>query len=98
MVVKTVHLELVNSPTTKAFLVTLKRFISGQYRPSDVYLDKRSNLVGARNELPALIRIINGAVSQNFGPERALPSTLYLPDLRILEVFGRQASNLLKHI
>ena len=50
-VYRTVHLELVESLTTNAFLAALRRFIAVRGRPSIIYSDNGTNLVDAHNLL-----------------------------------------------
>ena len=54
MVTKAVHIELVTSLTTNAFLLTLKRFISRRGNPSIIYSDNAKNFVGSCNQLKDL--------------------------------------------
>lgn len=51
MTTKAVHLELVTSLSTEAFLMTLKRFVSRRGNPSTIYSDNATNFVGAKNHL-----------------------------------------------
>ena len=51
---RAVHLELVSSLSTKAFLDSLRRFVSRRGRPSIVYSDNGSNFVGADNAFASL--------------------------------------------
>lgn len=51
---KALHLELVTSLTTKAFLAAFKRFISRRGKPLHVFSDNGSNFVGSSNELSKL--------------------------------------------
>ncbi|GBO33831.1 hypothetical protein AVEN_201914-1, partial [Araneus ventricosus] len=46
---KSVHLEIVNSCSTDAFIGALKRFIARRGKPSDIYSDNGTNFVGANN-------------------------------------------------
>ncbi|XP_011705609.1 PREDICTED: uncharacterized protein LOC105460816, partial [Wasmannia auropunctata] len=54
MATKAVHIKLVEDMTTEAFLGTLKRFIAGRGRPSDIYSGNGRNFVGAERELQQL--------------------------------------------
>lgn len=51
MATKAVHIELVSSLSTEAFLMTLKRFISRRGNVSVIYSDNATNFLGARNQL-----------------------------------------------
>ena len=51
---KSVHLEVVSSKSTPAFIATFKRFISRRNVPKHLYSDNGTNFVGARNELKEL--------------------------------------------
>ncbi|GBL95711.1 hypothetical protein AVEN_665-1 [Araneus ventricosus] len=55
-VVKSVHLEIVNSCSTDAFIGALKRFIARRGKPSDIYSDNGTNFVGANNELRKIFK------------------------------------------
>lgn len=72
MVTKAVHLELVSSLTTEAFLATLRRFISRRGKPSDIYSDNATNFIGADREIRALIQIMKCADIQNFNAEQGI--------------------------
>ncbi|XP_071639995.1 uncharacterized protein [Temnothorax longispinosus] len=54
MATKAVHLEVVSSMTTDAFLSAFKRFIARRGKPSDVFSDNGTNFVGANRELEEL--------------------------------------------
>ncbi|GBL82892.1 hypothetical protein AVEN_19938-1, partial [Araneus ventricosus] len=51
-----VHLEIVNSCSTDAFIGALKRFIARRGKPSDIYSDNGTNFVGANNELRKILK------------------------------------------
>ncbi|GBN63652.1 hypothetical protein AVEN_35187-1 [Araneus ventricosus] len=55
-VVKSVHLEIVNSCSTDAFIGALKRFIARRGTPNDIYSDNGTNFVGANNELRKILK------------------------------------------
>lgn len=55
LVTRAIHLELVESLSTEAFLAALKRFVSRRGIPSDMYCDNGTNFIGAANELPLLL-------------------------------------------
>jgi len=50
-VVRAVHLELVSSLSTEAFLLSLRRFIACRGRPKTIYSDNGTNFVGSDNLL-----------------------------------------------
>ena len=51
MVTKAVHIELVSSLSTEAFIACLKRFIARRGNPSIIYSDNGTNFQGAKNQL-----------------------------------------------
>lgn len=51
---RAVHLELVSSLSTEAFILSLRRFIARRGRPSIIYSDNGANFVGASNALKSL--------------------------------------------
>lgn len=48
---RALHLEVVSSLTSDAFLATLRRFIARRGRPSDIHSDCGTNFLGAANEM-----------------------------------------------
>ncbi|XP_072395156.1 uncharacterized protein [Diabrotica undecimpunctata] len=60
LVTKAVHIELVSSLSTEAFLLTLKRFISRRGIPKTIYSNNASNFLGARNQLKELYDFFMG--------------------------------------
>lgn len=56
MVTKAVHIELVSSLSTEAFLLTLKRFIARRGFPHTIYSDNATNFQGANNKLRDIYR------------------------------------------
>lgn len=61
---KAVHLEVVSSLSTEAFLMTFRRFISRRGRPHDLYCDNGTNFVGACNELGKMLRASQKAMTE----------------------------------
>ena len=55
LVVKAVHLEVVTSLSTEAFLAALKRFIARRGKPNAIYSDNGTNFIGANKELRQLV-------------------------------------------
>ncbi|XP_077260842.1 uncharacterized protein LOC143896724 [Temnothorax americanus] len=62
---KAVHLEVVSSMTTDAFLSAFKRFIARKGKPSDVFSDNGTNFVGANRKLEELRDIFTKEEHQN---------------------------------
>jgi hypothetical protein len=58
---RAVHLELVSSLSTDAFLAAFWRFVSRRGRPSDVYSDCGTNFVGANRELKEMLQLVMSA-------------------------------------
>lgn len=50
------HLEVVSSLPTEAFLLAFKRFVARKLLPRHMYSDRGTNFVGAKNELPRLFQ------------------------------------------
>jgi len=79
---RAIHLKVVSSLSTEAFLATLRRFISRRGRPSDIYSDCGTNFVGAANEIKMLLKnpttiskitnaMTNDDISWHFNPAGA---------------------------
>lgn len=66
MCTKAVHLELVTSLSTEAFLAALRRFIARRGYPSDIYSDNGKNFVGANSYLKSLIDLSRRESIQDF--------------------------------
>ena len=56
---KAIHLEVVSSASTEAFIATLKRFVARRGQPRHLYSDHGSNFIGARNELAELYHVLS---------------------------------------
>jgi len=56
---RAIHLEVVSSLTTEAFLTAMRRFISRRGKPSDIFSDCGTNFVGASAEIKKLTKLIN---------------------------------------
>lgn len=65
MATKAIHLELVTSLSTEAFLLALKRFISRRGNPSVIYSDNATNFSGSRNQLRELYEYFKGSEVTN---------------------------------
>jgi len=61
-VYRAVHLELVKSLSTEAFLYSLRRFISRRGRPNTIYSDNGTNFHGSDN----LFKKLNWEEMENF--------------------------------
>lgn len=71
-VTRAVHLELVSSLSTEAFIASLRRFIARRGRPSDIYSDCGTNFVGANRELRELTaRFANSSHNQEVSNQLA---------------------------
>lgn len=69
MVVKAVHIEVVEDLSTDAFLGALRRCVSRRGLPETIHSDNATNLRGARNELHELYALFQ---SQNFQEKLAI--------------------------
>lgn len=58
MAVKAIHLEVVSSLSTKAFIGALKRFCARRGRPTDIYSDNGTTFVGANRELQEWLQFL----------------------------------------
>ena len=58
MATKSIHIEIVTSLTTSAFLAALRRFMSRRGRVINIYSDNATKFIGARNELQELRKFI----------------------------------------
>lgn len=65
MVTKCVHIELVTSLSTEAFLLTLKRFIARRGNPTIIYSDNATNFLGARNHLRVVYEFFRNTSNLN---------------------------------
>ncbi|XP_064622515.1 uncharacterized protein LOC135484767 [Lineus longissimus] len=54
--VKAIHLELVSSASTEAFLAALRRFMARRGKPRNMFSDNGSNFLGAQKELKRLLK------------------------------------------
>jgi len=57
-VTKAVHIEVVTSLTTEAFLAALRRFIARRGRPRVIYSDNGTNFQGAANQLQEVYNML----------------------------------------
>ena len=64
--VRCVHLDVVDSADTDAFINCLRRFTNRRGCPSDMYSDRGWNFVGATNELKELISNLDHEKIQHF--------------------------------
>jgi len=56
-VTKAVHIEVVTSLSTEAFLAVLRRFITRRGKPRTICSDNGTNIQGAANELHAVYKM-----------------------------------------
>ncbi|XP_020901286.1 uncharacterized protein LOC110239872 [Exaiptasia diaphana] len=92
--VKAVHIELVSSLSTEAFLAALKRFVSRRGKPSKIYSNNGTNFVGGSKELKELYRLVrskdhNERVSESVHHDEN--GILHLKGGVILEDCGKRA-------
>ncbi|KAK7865843.1 hypothetical protein R5R35_003962 [Gryllus longicercus] len=64
MVTKAVHIEIVSSLTTEAFLMALKRFVSRRGIPTKIFSDNATTFVGANSRLHALYNLFKSLAFQ----------------------------------
>ena len=62
---KVVHIEVVSSLSTGAFISALKRFCTRAGKPQHIYSDHGSNFIGARNQLKELYQFLNNATTHS---------------------------------
>lgn len=55
MATKAIHLEVASDQTTDAFLAALRRFVSRRGLCTEIYSDRGSNFIGAKNDLPEML-------------------------------------------
>lgn len=75
---RAIHLELVSSLTTTAFLAALRRFTSRRGLPAHIYSDQGTNFVGASNELPKLLHNATNQQTQEMAQQLAESSMQWL--------------------
>ncbi|GBM31475.1 hypothetical protein AVEN_141177-1 [Araneus ventricosus] len=63
---RAVHLELVSSLSTEAFLAALRLFIAQRGHPSEILLDNSSNFIGSANHLKQLFKLVRQPQVQDF--------------------------------
>ena len=62
--IKAVHLELVSSLTSEAFIATLRRFIARRGHPTLIMSDHGRNFVGADHELQDLFHFLEDSITK----------------------------------
>jgi hypothetical protein len=60
-VTKAVHIEVVTSLTTEAFLAALRGFIAHRGKPKTIYSDKGTNFQGASNQFHELFNMLHSS-------------------------------------
>ena len=84
MTIRSVHLEVVESPDTDDFINSTRRFVNRRGAPTDIYSDCGSNFKGATTELSDLVenldhtKINNFALSQNISCHFNPPSAPHM--------------------
>lgn len=98
---KALHLEIVSSMSTDAFLLCLRRFVSRRGRPQIIYCDNGTNFVGAKNELGRVIKASRQSVTDYANTEQIkfVFSPAYAPHFGgIWEASIKSAKNHLKRV
>nr|CAI5833055.1 unnamed protein product [Callosobruchus analis] len=90
-VTRAIHLELVTSLTTEAFMQTLKRFMGRRGKPNDLYSDNGTNFVGASREIGRFLKGNNAAISEG-ASNLNIRGILYLQIALTLVVYGKLTS------
>jgi len=62
---RAVHLEVVSSLSSEAFLATFRRFVSRRGKPSDIYSDCGTNFVGAAKEMKEVSKFLQIPANNN---------------------------------
>lgn len=70
MSTKAVHLEVVSSLSSAAFLAALRRFVARRGYPSHVFSDNGSNFVGASAYLKSVFKLLHDSSIQNYSSQR----------------------------
>ena len=96
LAIRAVHLEIAHSLSTDSFLLALRRFIARRGQVKEIYSDNGSNLTGGEKEL-------RDAISDWIQEKYTIPcykitsaGSSARPMVLTLEVFGRDASELLE--
>ncbi|XP_022168638.1 uncharacterized protein LOC111032570 [Myzus persicae] len=76
VMLRTVHIEVVEDLTSQAFIAALRRFMARRGKPNEVWSDNGTNFVGARKELATYVKYIGcgsveEAISWHFNPPSA---------------------------
>jgi hypothetical protein len=58
---KAIHIEVVTSLTTEAFLAALRRFIACKGKPRTMYSDNGTNFQGASNQLHEIYKMLQSS-------------------------------------
>jgi hypothetical protein len=64
-VTKAIHLEVVSSLSTDAFIASLRRFVSRRGKPSDIFSDCGTNFIGADRQLKEMAELIKSDPHNN---------------------------------
>ena len=71
-VTKAVHIEVVTSLSTEAFLAALRHFIARRGKPRTICSDNGTNFQGAANEHPAIYKKLQSTTKEKFSSFRTL--------------------------
>ena len=72
MTVRSVHLEVVESPDTDDFINSTRRFVNRRGAPTDMYSDCGTNFKGATAELSEIVEKLNRAKINTFATSHAI--------------------------
>jgi transposase InsO family protein len=61
VILLTVHIEVVTSLTTEAFLAALRRFVTRRGKPRTIYSDNGTNFQGASNQLHEVYKMLQSS-------------------------------------
>lgn len=69
MTTKALHLELVTSLTSEAFLAVFKRFVARRGRPLHLFSDNGTTFIGANSEIQSFLKKNNAKISDSLAKD-----------------------------